>query len=103
MNKIEQPRKAVSCEICAVIQKLGLRKSTHALWLCTDKQMPRRCRRVAIIGRTTVGLANHLHESEFGESRRRSLRVCRSNHSARNQSAFLIRESDGHVVEIEKK
>ena len=42
----------MNCEICKVIQKLGLRKSAHELWLCTDKRMPRCRRRVAIVERT---------------------------------------------------
>jgi hypothetical protein len=37
----------MNCEICKVIQKLGLRKSAHELWLCTDKAMRRRRRRAA--------------------------------------------------------
>jgi hypothetical protein len=27
----------MNCEICKVIQKLGLPKSAHELWICTDK------------------------------------------------------------------
>jgi hypothetical protein len=42
----------MNCEICKVIRKLGLLKSAHELWLCTDKQMPCRRRRVAIAERT---------------------------------------------------
>jgi hypothetical protein len=43
----------MNCEICKVIQKLGLRKSAHELWFCTDKAMPRRRRRVAMVARRT--------------------------------------------------
>jgi hypothetical protein len=42
---------AMKCEICRLIQKLGLGKSAHELWLCTDKQLPRRGRRVAVVDR----------------------------------------------------
>jgi len=41
----------MNCEICKVIQKLGLPKSAHELWFCTDKVMPRRRRRVAMVQR----------------------------------------------------
>jgi hypothetical protein len=34
----------MNCEIRKVIQKLGLPKSAHELWFCTDKGMPRRRR-----------------------------------------------------------
>jgi hypothetical protein len=52
MNKIR-----MNCEICKVIEKLGLRKSVHKLWLCTDKQMLRSGRRVAIVERTNRRLS----------------------------------------------
>ena len=45
--------RTMNCEICKVIQKLGLPKSTHELWLCTNKGMPRRRRRVAMVERRT--------------------------------------------------
>ena len=43
----------MNCEICKVIQKLGLPKSAHELWFCTGKVMPRRRRRVAPAQRST--------------------------------------------------
>jgi hypothetical protein len=55
--KRENDERAMNCEICKVIQKLGLRKSVHKLWLCTDKQMLRRRRRVAIVERTNRRLS----------------------------------------------
>jgi hypothetical protein len=41
----------MNCEICKAIQKLGLPKSAHELWFCTDKGMPHRRRRVAMVQR----------------------------------------------------
>ena len=53
----------MNCEICKVIHKLGLPKSAHELWFCTDKGMPRRRRRVAMVQRRNCrlrrGFANY--------------------------------------------
>jgi hypothetical protein len=49
--------RAMNCEICKLIQKLGLRKSAHDLWLCIDKQVQRRRRRVTIVERTNRRLS----------------------------------------------
>lgn len=46
----------MNCEICKVIQKLGLPKSAHELWFCTDKVMPRCRRRVAMVQRRNCRL-----------------------------------------------
>ena len=43
-------------EICNVIQQLGLPKSAHELWFCTDKPMPH-CRTLAVFSpRTSSGI-----------------------------------------------
>jgi len=55
--KRENDERAMNCEICKLIQKFGLRKSVHTLWLCTDKQMPRRRRRVGIVEQTNRRLS----------------------------------------------
>lgn len=38
---------AMSCEICALIKKLGLRESAHELWLCVAKESPSTRKRVS--------------------------------------------------------
>jgi hypothetical protein len=65
-RQAENDERAVNCEICGVIQKLGLGKSAHELWLCTDKQVSGRGRRVAIVGRMNCRASNHLYETESG-------------------------------------
>jgi hypothetical protein len=52
-SKNGNEERTMNCEICKVIQKLGLPKSTHELWLCTSKGVPRRRSRVAMVEQRT--------------------------------------------------
>ena len=54
----------MNCEVCKVIEKLGLDMSAHDMWFCVDGQSDRRDIEFSVCLLETNTLRGHINEAE---------------------------------------